>query len=258
MTQKKASDKPVEVVQQEAAVPTNLPLGLIPVYIWWRKNGSRFVMNVALMVIVAGVVFVGNEWRKGQIVNANKAFAQAGSVEDLADFVAQYGSTFGTAKIGNAARLRLARAYYDAGQYEEAFEAYETCLKKGVPGFEEVARLGQAHALEAMSRLDEALEGYRRFAEESPSHFLAWQAQMGLARVLALQGKKDEARNVLEILKAEKADDPMAVSAVEQLEGVINRYAPRAARSLYDMAEEAMKMLAPPIAPATGEEEKTP
>jgi tetratricopeptide (TPR) repeat protein len=251
MTQKKAAAKPV-AVKQETAIPANLPLGLIPVYIWWKANGSRFVMNVAVIVLVFGAAFGHHEWRIGRIANANKAFLQADSLDELADVVATYDSM----KIGNAARVRLAKAYYNVARYEEALDTYETCLSRGAPeGFAEVAQLGRAHALEAMNSLDEASAAYRKFAEANPKHFLAWQSQMGLARVLTLQGKKDDARNVLEILKAEKADEPMALMAVEQLEDVINRYEPRAARSLFDIADEAAKALAVPVAPATGTEE---
>jgi len=252
MTQKKAEDKPVVVTKQEAAVPANLPLGLIPVYIWWKENGSRFLMNVAVVLIIVGAAFGYREWRNGRDVSANAAFLQANSVGEFEDFVATYGSM----KIGNAMRLRLARAYFDAGKYEEALDVYEACLKKGAPeGFAGTAQLGRAHALEAMGSLDEANAAYRQFVEANAKHFLAWKAQMGLARVLALQGKKQEAQNLLEVLKAEKTDERMAVEAIDQLAGVINRYEPRAARSLFDLAEEAAKALAVPVAPATGTEE---
>lgn len=251
MTQKKTADKPV-VAKKGADVPANLPLELIPVYIWWRENGRQFLMNAAVVLLAAGVAFGVREWRVGRAAKANAAFAAASSLDELEGVVEAYGS----AKVGNAARLRLAKAYFDAGRYEEALQAYEDCLRKGAPdGFAEVAQLGRAHALEAVGgRLEDALEAFRTFAEANKNHFLAAQAKMGMARVLTLLGKKDEAKGLLEVLKAEKADEPAVEMAVTALVGVIDRYEPRAARSLFEQADEAAKELSAPVAPATGAE----
>ena len=77
---------------------------------------------------------------------------------------------------------------------------------------------------------------------------------MGIARVMTLQGKKDEAKKLLENLKAEKTDDAVWEMAIANLEGVITRYEPRAERSLFDAANEAAKAVdapAPITVPAT-------
>ena len=250
MTQKNTVDKPV-VAKDSVEVAPNVPLALVPVYMWWRENGRQFLTNAAVVLVVAGAVFATVEWRKNRVANANLEFQAAQSLEELGDFVSKYGSM----KIANAARLRLASAYFDAGRYEEALGAYDACLKKGGPnGFLEVVQMGRAHALEAMNRLDDASAAYSAFASAHSEHFLATQAQMGLVRVLTLQGKKDEAKRLLETLKAEKTGEPMAEMAITQLEGVVTRYEPRAVRSLFDRADEAAKELAVPVAPATGAE----
>ena len=252
MTQKNTADKPVVAKDGAENVP-NVPLGLVPVYMWWRENGRQFLTNAAVVLLVAGVIFATIEWRKNRIANANQEFRTAQSIEELGDFVSKYGSM----KIANAARLRLAAAYFDAGRYEEAFAAYQACLTKGVPnGFAEVAQMGRAHTLEALKRLDDAHAAYSAFAATYPTHFLTTQAQMGLARVTALDGKKDEAKRLLETLKAEKTGEPMVEMAITQLEGVIDRYEPRAVRSLFERADEAAKELAAPVAPAA--ETETP
>jgi len=246
MTQKKTADKPV-AAKPGADIPANLPLERIPVYLWWRTNGNQLLMNVAVALVAGGLVFGAFEWYKGRAANANRDFMQAGALEELQAVVDKYGST----KVGNAARLRLAKAYFDAEDYEAALQTYEACLKKGEPaGFKGFARLGMAHSLEAAGSLDEASAAYSRFAEESPGHFLVPQAQMGLARVLTLQGKKDEAKRLLEMLKAERTGEPMVEMAVAQLTGVIDRYEPRKARSLFDRANEAERELSVPVAPA--------
>jgi len=243
MTQKKTADKPV-VAKSGADVPAYLPLELIPVYLWWRANGNQVLMNAALVLVVGGLAFGALEWRKGRAARANREFMQAGSLAELQVVVEQYGST----KVGNAARLRLAKAYFDAEDYEAAFQTYEACLKRGEPsGFAGFAQLGMAHSLEAMGRLDEAFAAYSRFVEAHPEHFLAVQAQMGLARVLTLQGRKDEAKRLLELLKAERTGDLMVEMAVAQLTGVVDRWEPRATRSFFERVEEAARGLSVPV-----------
>ncbi|MCL1920144.1 MAG: hypothetical protein FWG50_03555 [Kiritimatiellaeota bacterium] len=237
--QKNTANKPAAAKQGAEALP-NVPLGLMPVYMWWQANGRQVVTNAAIVVIVAGVVFGAAQWRRQRVEGANREFLQAQSFEELSDFVGKYGSM----KIAKAARLRLAAAYFDAGRYEDALDAYDACLKKGAPvGFAEVAQMGRAHSLEAVGSLDEAAAAYTDFEKANAQHFLAAQARMGLARVLTLQGKKDEAKLLLETLKAERTGEPMVEMAIAQLEGVVNRYEPRAARSLFDRADEAAKSL---------------
>ena len=233
----------------EHPLPQNLPLELVPLYDWWKANGSQFLTTLITILIVAGGSFAFVQYRSAKISSANKELLQASSLEDLESVVNKYGST----KAGNAARLRLAKAYYDASHYEEALNAYTTCLSKGAPdGFVEIAKLGQAHALEGQKKLDEALAAYQAFDKDFAGHFLQPQAKMGIARVYALQGKKDEAKKLLENLKAQKTDNPTWEMSIANLEGVINRYEPRAERSLFDAANDAAKTVnKPAVAPVT-------
>ena len=224
------------------ALPKNLPLEMLPLFDWWRANGSQFVITVLTVAVVGGGALAFKQYRANKISGANKELLKANSLEELETVVAQYGSI----KAGNAARLRLAKAYFDASKYEEALNAYDTCLSKGAPkGFEEIAQLGRAHALEGLSRLDEALAAYQAFDKASAGHFLQPQAQMGIARIYAMQGKKDEAKKLLETLKAQKTGTPSWEMAVASLEGIVDRYEPRAARSLFDAADAASKAAAP-------------
>jgi len=230
-------------------IPTNLPIELLPVYDWWKANGSQFLITLMTTAILLGGTFAFVQYRSSKAANANKEMLQASSLEELETVVAKYGAT----KAGNAARLRLAKAYFDASNYEEALNVYETCLSKGAPaGFAEIAQLGRAHALEALNRLDEALAAYQAFDKNSAQHFLQPQAQMGIARILTLQGKKDDAKKLLENLKAQKTGHAALEVEVANLENVINRYEPRAARSLFDAANEAAakSIKAPAPAPA--------
>ncbi len=228
-------------------IPAHLPLELVPLYDWWTANGSQFVVTLAAVAILAGGAFAFKQYRDARIASANKELVQAGTLDELETVVGKYGST----RAGNAARLRLAKAYYDAARYEDALSTYDTCLSKGAPqGFEEIARLGRALALEGLNRLDEALAAYEAFVKSAEGHFLQPQAQIGMARVYTLQGKKDAAKKLIENLKAQKTDNAAWEMAIANTEGVINRYEPRAARSLFDAADAAAAQKAPAPAPA--------
>jgi len=237
---------PKTVVPENKVVqlPVNLPLELIPLYDWWKTNGTQFIIQTGLVVILVGSVLGGKQYYDSKVATANQELLKASTTEELESLVSNYGRW----KVGNAARLRLAKSLYDAEKYDEALEAYDLCLKKGAPvGFEEVAVMGRALCLEAAGaeRLEEAAKAYAAFIAKYPEHFLVTQAQMGQARILALQGKKAEAATMLETLKAGKNNDPMAEMAITQLQGVIARYEPRNASPLTELST------APVTAPTT-------
>ena len=242
---KSMSKKTTESVAAEQAeavkpIPENLPEELLPLYDWWKEKGARSLVSVGAVALIAVGIMGYMNYRKGKMVEANVKLTQANSVEELEAAVAEFGSF----KAGNAARIRLAKAYYDASKYEEALTTYEECESKGIPaGFEDIVTLGRAHCLEAMEKTDDAFKTYKNFTENNKTSFLYPQAVMGLSRVMTLQGNKDEAKKLLEELKAEKTDEPMWEMSIARLEDVIDRYEPRARRSLFDMAEAAEKTL---------------
>ena len=229
-----------------APIPENLPEELLPLYDWWKANGKQTLIGLAAAAVIIGGGYAFKQVSASKTTAANQELLKATSLDELEATVAKFGSM----KAGNAARLKLAKAYYDSSKYEEALDAYETCLRKGAPiGFKEVAELGRAHSLEALSRLDEAAAAYETFIKAHPKHFLQPQATMGTARIMTLKGDKDGAKQMLENLKAQKTDDPTWEMTVAHLEGIVDRYEPRAARSLFDAASEAASQAAPaPVA----------
>ncbi|MDD4101299.1 MAG: tetratricopeptide repeat protein [Kiritimatiellae bacterium] len=223
-------------------IPENLPEELLPLYDWWKTKGPTFLAALAAAALLVGGAFAYRAYRASKTATANQEILKAASLEDLENVVAKFGST----KAASTARLRLAKAYYDASNYAAALQTYDDFLKKGAPkAFREIGELGRAHALEGLNRLDEALADFQRFEQTHPEHFLYPQAVMGVARVLTLLGRKDEAKNRLEKLKAEKTEDEALNMVIANLDGIITRYAPRAERSLFDMAAEAAAKTAP-------------
>lgn len=253
MSKKTTESVEKKVVEDIKPIPENLPEELLPLYDWWREKGVRSVSTAVAVALVAFGIMGYMHFRKGKIADANIELTQANSVEELEGVVAKYGNT----KAGNAARIRLAKAYYDASKYEDALASYEECERKGVPkGFEDVVTLGRAHSFEAMEKTDEALAIYKSFTETEKESYLYPQAVMGLARVMTLQGQKDAAKKILEELKAEKTDETAWEMAIANLEEIIDRYEPRKKRSLFEMADEAGKTLDTEAQPAPALEVK--
>lgn len=223
-------------------IPNNLPLEMVPLYDWWKANGKSLVTTVGVCVIAAAAVWGGREYWRGHTQAINQALLQAQTPEELEQAIAQ-NSHF---KAANALRLRLAKAYFDAGRYDEAKASYEACLAKGAPdGFAEIAELGRAATLEASKKFDGAIQAYQQFTAAHATHFLAFEAKLGVARCTAMAGKTADALKLVETLKAEATGKPQQEALARQTETLIKRYEPRAERSLFDQADAVAKALAP-------------
>lgn len=217
-------------------IPENLPEELLPLYDWWNKSGIQTVVMLAIIIVVIGGFYGVRSYRQGKITEANRSLISANSLEELEAAVAKSGGT----KAGNAIRLRLAKAYYDAEKYEEALNTYKACIAHKAPeGFAEIAELGEAVSLEGMKDYDKALAAFQAFAANHAKHFLAPQASMGVARIMALKGDKAGAKKLLEELKARMTGKTLMESQIAQLDSIIDHYTPRAAATLFEAANAA-------------------
>jgi tetratricopeptide (TPR) repeat protein len=251
MSKKTTENLTDQNVETAKPIPENLPEELLPLYDWWKAKGAQSLLTAGAVAVIAISALAYMHYRKTRNVEANIQLTNANSLEELETAVAEYGDL----PAGNALRLRLAKTYYDAAKYEEALQTYDECAAAGPPeGFEDIVTLGRAHSLEALEQNDAALEIFRNFAEDCKESFLYPQAVMGMARVMTMQNRKQEAKHLLEELKAEKSDEPIWEMAIANLEDVIDRYEPRSKPSLFDMAESAEKQLQQeevPASPAT-------
>lgn len=246
-----------------------IPEELLPVIEWWEKDGKQTLAIVAAAaVVVAGYYGIKN-WRQSQREAAGSALMEAAmggdSVESLESAVAAYGSS----ASGPALKLRLAKAYYDAGQfddksYQNALDIYAELDGKAPEGFAEVPKIGTAACLEGLGRTDEALKAYNDFAEAFPESPYALSAKLGSARCTALAGDKAKALEMLAAIKNDVKDDDASLALVETAEDVVKRWEKRErvsatedlAKTLEDInatAEEAAS-----LAPAAEEPAQAP
>ncbi len=238
---KQATSKPQEsATGTKPPPPKNMPPELLPLFDWWLENGRQLIVTVVLALVVGGSVIGYRTYTAKRSAAINRELMAANGIEELEDAVAKYGSS----KPGNAIRMRLAKAYFDAERYNDALETYETCIARKPPrSLEDVALIGRAYTLEALNQLDDANKAYQEIAANSTS-FAAAQATMGMARIQTLKGDKESAKNTLENLKATlDADNTQLEMAIAHLEGVVDRYEPRTRRSLMDAADEAAQQI---------------
>ena len=230
--------------EENNVVDENLPAfvkaapELLPVWDWWVKEGkSTLTMLLVVAVAVAGF-YAWKNYQTKTTNAANQALVNAFSPDELETAVADYGST----KVGPALRIRLAKAYYDGGKYQEALEVYDVLNKSSSnAAFADVSQVGRAYALEGLEKYKEAQEAFASFAQSNTNSYLLLTAQLGAARCKMLQGGKDEAVKDLEALKAASKDE-FAKVRIDNAIDVMKRYDPkRAAASLFDVANDIGK-----------------
>ena len=214
---------------------------LLPLWDWWVKEGKSTLTMLVLAGAVVGAFYGIRGYLRSRDAAANAALTNSYTTDDLEAAVSSYGSS----KVGPALKLRLAKAYYDAERYQDAFDTYDALAANAdkIPAFADVAYIGRAYSLEGLKKYQEAREAYAAFAkdESKTNSFLALSAKLGDARCQALAGDKDGAVKALDAIKATLKDDKLAEARVERLTDAIKPG--RSPRSLFDAADAAEKAI---------------
>lgn len=185
------TDKSETPVESAAKKPVDIQLEqdhVTEVMDFLRENGVALVVGV----LVAVVGFVGySMWKSSQVAKVDAAsslLANAMTPPQFEEILANYPDT----PAAPMARLSLASAYYDQGQYEMARDAFAQ-FASAHPAhlMAPNAALGVAQSLEALARYDEALAAYDSFLAANNGHYLVSSATFGKARVL--EAKQDYA-----------------------------------------------------------------
>ncbi len=224
-----------------------IPDELLPVVEWWEKDGKQTLAIVCAVAVIAAGWYGVKGWREARAAAAGDALLNAESVEELEAAVASYGSS----KTGPALKLRLAKAYFDARNFQSAADTYAELQGKAPAGFDDVPYLGAAECLEAQESFDEALKAYDAFVEERPGSPFLFEARLGAVRVLAQNGAKDAALERLAALKEEFKDDDAATERLAATEDLVKRWEKRSLFDAADAIAEALEQVeAPAPAPA--------
>ena len=240
--QKNPAEQPV------ADLPKGFPPELIPLYDWWKKEGRSWLVTLAIAGAAVAAFYGVKSWMRSRQVAASSALASATSVDELETAVAQHGSS----KAGGLMRLRLAKAYFDDGRYQDAYDLYSKLVGSEPEGFKDYVKIGLAFSLEGLKKYDEAREAFAKYAADAANakSFFLMTAKLGAARCKAQAGDKEGAVKDLEALKEKCEKDSMDEARIDSLIDACKRWEPR---SLFDAANAAASQLEAPAAPAAAE-----
>ena len=200
-----------------------IPEELLPVIEWWEKNGKQAIVTVVVAAVVAAGYYGFKYHQDSQRKAASAALVTSRTVAQLEAAASDHGDS----KAGPAIKMRLAKEYFDAGQYEAALNLYKELSGKAPEGFAEVPAVGIAQCLEATEKFDEAAKAFEACAQDEKSLFYLT-AKLGAARCQAAAGDKAKAIASLEALKAAQEDDSLAKARIESTLDLVKRWEKRA------------------------------
>ncbi|XXF81400.1 tetratricopeptide repeat protein [Myxococcaceae bacterium GXIMD 01537] len=136
-------------------------------------------------------------------------------VKSLTEFREKNSGTHAAATAG----LPLGKAQFRLGSFDAAQASFGDFLK-GAPANEPLrvsALEGQGYAYEAQGKFAEAEQAFQQMAKEDAGGFLAGMGQYHQARMLILQGKKEEAAKLLSDISEKNPNTAAARQATERL-----------------------------------------
>lgn len=218
-----------------------LPEELHQIKEFWEANGQRILTVICIVLAVTlGIRFYRSRTVQAQ-EEATAAFGMPASVEQAQSIADEYAGTH----IEALSRLNLAMALYDDGRFDDARLLYQD-LAQALPNHEIIAPsaiLGEAHALEAVQRTEEALKIFSAFTERETPAFVTPMAFLGKARCEFALDRLDDALTTLELFANTREEDDYWKQRADRLGEILKRRA--GAPGLKSQPEDAV----PPNAP---------
>ncbi len=184
-----------------------------------KRYGIPLAAGVGLaLVVVLGFTFYKNRAESSRR-DALLLMASAKSFDELERVVSDYQGT----PAAPLALLKIAHAYYSAGNYTLARDKYDTFTTQyATHEMAPVAELGSLHCAEAQGKIDETMRGFENFASRHPGNFLTPQAIIGQARCLEQAGRLTQARILYEQFLAANPNSAWT-RRVEDLLAMVNK-----------------------------------
>lgn len=185
-----------------------------------ESYGKPLITVLVIVIVSVGVFYMLRTRQANRICDAGQRLALAQSTADFDTIVEDYANT----PAAPRALLALAKLHFDNGNYEIAFEKYESFLQQYPDDpMMTTAALGRIFCIEARnyeSALQDAASAYEKFASTHSDSFLAPQAIFGQARCLEQLDQLNTARTKYEDFMAHHAESPWTMRAEELLERV--------------------------------------
>lgn len=188
---------------------------------WWSERSERQAskdLGAALEVLERPVV--AGELPMQPMEGSKPPFkSQQEQDEALVKSLSEFRQAHGGTSAAATAALPLAKAEYRLGQYDAALTHFGDFLKKAAPNepLRVAALEGQGYAYEAQGKLAEAQQAFGEMAKTEGGGYLAGMGQYHEARMLILQGKKEEAAKLLSEIPEKHPNSAAARQATERL-----------------------------------------
>ncbi len=139
--------------------------------------------------------------------------------EAVAKSLETFRAKHGSSRAAATAALPLAQASFRLGKYDDALKGYDEYLKAAAldDPLRATALEGQGYAHEAKGELDAAITAFDQLARENQTEFLNGMGLYHRARILILQGKKDEAAKQLSEIPAAAPNSSAARLATDRM-----------------------------------------
>ncbi len=171
-----------------------------------REYGRPLLLGAAIAVVIVVIVGVVRQQRRAAEEEAARLL-YSGRAEQIEKLVEKYGRT-SSAPIG---KLALARLDFHNGRYEEAEKRYAQFLRDHPKHpMATIAEVNRATCLEAMGRLQEALNIFETVRARESSSLPGSLALLGRARTYEQMGRYTEARQAYEEYLALHPEGPFA------------------------------------------------
>lgn len=192
---------------------------------WGKENRPKLLIAVAAIALVlAGIAGTGAylRWEEEKAaaslwphLNKAREFLQAPTAADaeklarIEQFLVSHVNMHPKTKTALYARYYVGSIAYIRGNFDMSVEWFRAALAeaKDQPDLSYLVRTGLAQALEAKGDMPGAAAAYGD-AAGSASGALRAEARMGQARVLLLQGRREEAAAIYRAVIAENPDSP--------------------------------------------------
>lgn len=229
-----------EEQKQEAPVadlPKGFPPELIPLYDFWKKNGTTLIVSV-LVAVVAFVSYNTIKNRRAAAAVASSEAVAYGSNSYVAPTAEEFdglAAKFADAKSGAMLKVRQAKAHFDQKDYDGAIAIYDS-IKDLDPAFAGIVKIGRAYALEGKGDNTAAAAAFAEYvAAAADDDAFKFVAQLGAARAKGIGGDKEGAVKELKALKEQVKDDEAKAARVDDMIDVVERH-----RSIIELSKEAV------------------
>jgi len=189
---------------------------------WWGYHSWRTSQEEAAQVLMTKAL-TGLEASLKGTEGGKASEASSGRLEEAQTILLQIRKEYSSSKAAEQALLQLGNIFYQKADHEKALQAYQEHLEQ-YPGGSWVilAGVGKGYTLEAQGRYEDAAAIFRTLGERYKDSSLSIEALLGLARSLGHLDRRPEAVELYRRIADDYAGTSWGRRA-EELMGAVER-----------------------------------